>query len=171
MIGDLLIAVILIIISIVLRLETSTYGDYSRFTLVGPELFPNSLSILFLILAFFLVLKPLYLLLYKKTDSDGVSYWQKEKNKVKAVCRLIFHEQSKGTLTVIGNLLLLAAYALLFKTVGFELTTIVFLFLSMLICGERRPLVLIAVPIGAVAVVYVFLVVLMRVSIPMLFLG
>lgn len=171
MIGDLLIAVILLGISIVLRIETSSYGDYSMFTLVGPELFPNISSMLFLILAVLLAVKPLYLLLIKRKDKDGISYWSRECGKVRQVYLLITKDQRKGSLTVVGNLVLLALYALLFKPVGFELTTLVFLFATMFICGERRPAVLIAVPICSVAAVYVFLVIIMRVSIPMLFLG
>ncbi|UMZ74289.1 tripartite tricarboxylate transporter TctB family protein [Natranaerofaba carboxydovora] len=49
--------------------------------------------------------------------------------------------------TVIAYTIVFAIYVILVSNVGFLHSTLIFLFLSLLVLGERRPVVLIAVPI------------------------
>lgn len=61
---------------------------------------------------------------------------------------------------------MIIVYGMLFGILGYEILTVVFLVVSMLINGIRKPQTLIAVPVLAVVLIYVFFVMILKVQLP-----
>jgi putative tricarboxylic transport membrane protein len=74
--------------------------------------------------------------------------------------------RGSAALRVAGILGLLLAYALILEALGFVLSTILFLLGALLLAGTRRPLYLIAVPVGASVVLFYVFYELLEVSLP-----
>ena len=166
MLGDLILSIVLIVISILVLKSTSAYPDYGSLSVIGPEVFPNIIAYFFLIAAVYFLISILYKAFVKKTDAEGNSYLETEKAKVKAACNSIFKENLTSNVKAVFTVLMIIVYGMLFGILGYEILTVVFLVVSMLINGIRKPQTLIAVPVLAVVLIYVFCVMILKVQLP-----
>lgn len=168
MLGDVILSVVLIIMGGYILNEVSAYPDYSNLSVIGPEVFPGIIAVFFLISAVWLLFTVIWRGWIKKTDADGNSYIETEKAKIRSGL-----QSMNGNLASIVNLVitivLMIAYALLLPTVGFEVLTIVFLIVTMLMNGVRKPHVLVIVSVASVVVIYIFFVMILKVQIPRMF--
>lgn len=167
MIGDALLSVFLIIVATIVRIDTSGYGDFSALVQVGAEMFPNIIAWFLYISAAILIIKIVYMVCVKKVNADGISYIQIEKDKV-AATREKMKTNWKGYLGAIGVIVLMILYGALLPTVGFEICTVVFMVGVMLLCGEKRPLRLILIPLGTMFAVLLIFRVILKVALPLL---
>lgn len=166
MIGEFLLALLLLAVATIVQVDISGYPDVSKILQVGPGVFPNFISIFLYIVGFILILKLLYLLVIKKTDENGVPFLQAEKEAAKKNMESI-KENMGSFIGTIGILVLMFLYASLLKTIGFEICTLVFLVGTMLFLGERRPVRLVLVPVGATAVILLIFRVFLKIALPL----
>ncbi len=160
-------SVVLSAISAVVLAETATYPDFGALSVIPPSFFPNILAYFFLACSAFYIIKNFILAFVKKTDKNGESYIALEKQKwTKSTTFIKEHKGSIAHLVIIVAMGIL--YAVLLETVGYEILTAVFLFVSMFILGERRWYVLLIIPIAAILVIYLGFVTGLRVPIPRL---
>lgn len=168
MLGDLILSVILLGISIGVLISTSSYPDFGNLSVIGPEFLPNIMSYFFIFAAAVLLVKLIYKAFVRKTDEEGRAYLALEKEKVRAAGSKIFKENFRVNLNVVITLLLVAAYGLLLSYVGYEILTAVFLIITMLLNGIRKPRTLILVPVLTLIAIYIVFVLLLKVQIPRL---
>lgn len=168
MLGDLILSIILLIMGIGVLISTSQYPDFGALSVIGPEFLPNLVAYFFLIAAVVFLIKLADKTFIHKTDSNGVSYLQTEKEKVRAVCQSVFKDNFWTNLRVAITVLMVVAYGFLLPHVGYEILTAVFLVVSMLLNGIRKPLLLVVVPILTLVAIYVVFVLLLKVQIPRL---
>lgn len=168
MFADLILSAVLLVIGSAVLISTSHYPDFSQLSVIGPGFFPNIISIFFIISAVYLILKTLYKAFVKKTDSEGNSYIEMEKSRVSASIDKNFKQNRRSVLNLVITMVMILLYGLLLPTVGYEILTIVFLFVSMLLNGVRKPVTLIVVPIVATVVVYLLFVLILKVQLPRL---
>lgn len=143
--------------------ETSGYPDYSSMAIVGPEAIPNLLAWIITILSVIVLLGEVVKILRDKT------YFSTQTAGAKALAKSVLGHKS-GIFRIVATLAMMFLYAALLKTVGFEICSAVFLVVTMLLNGVRNWKVLVLIPVGTIAVVFVVFVKLLHVSVPMLFL-
>lgn len=166
MLGDLILSIVLIVISTLVLRSTSAYPDYGSLSVIGPEVFPNIIAYFFLIAAAYFLICIIYKAFIKKTDEEGNSYLETEKAKVKVACNSIFKENLASNVKVVVTILLVIAYGMLLGIFGYEILTLVFLIVTMLMNGIRKPQILVGVSVATVVVIYVFFVMILKVQLP-----
>lgn len=166
MLGDFVLAIILIVIGIGVLISTSAYPDFGSLSVIGPEFLPNIMSYFFIFSAVVLLAKLVHKAVIRKTDAEGRSYLSLEGEKVRKACGIIFKENLRVNINVVITLLLIVVYGLLLSTVGYEILTVVFLVTTMLLNGVRKPRTLILVPVLTLIAIYVIFVLLLKVQIP-----
>lgn len=169
MLGELILSIVLIVIAALVLVDTSGYHDFGALSVIGPEFLPNLIAYFFLIAAAVFLIKLAHKVFIKKVDENGKSYLQTEKENVRAACNSIFKENFRANLNVVIILLMIVAYGFLLPAVGYEILTIIFLLVSLLLNGIRKPHVLVLVPILTVAAIYVAFVLVLKVQIPRIF--
>lgn len=163
MIANLVLCVCMYALCGIVWAETATYPDFSRMSMVGPEAIPNLLGWIIAVLSTVVLLKEVVKIIKDKT------YFANQTAGAKALAKDVW-ENKPGILRVVVVIGMMFLYASLLDTVGFEICSAVFLLVSMLICGIRNWKVLVLVPLGTIAVVYIVFVEALSVSVPMLFL-
>lgn len=146
--------------------EASTYPDFSKLTPVGSEVFPYIMGGVIVICSVIVIGRSAYKLFFSETKTEAM---EKEKEQFFKIWTC-FQENKKNLPAVIGIPFMMLLYALLLNSVGFEILSVLFLFISMLLCHERRVPYLVFVPVlGTVAMYYIFHV-LLKIMLPMAFL-
>lgn len=170
MIANMILALFLLALSGFVLRTAYSWPDFSRLSVVGPDLVPKLLGYFFLFVALVLLAQAAYKIWIKKTDENGNSYWKLE---LEGAARLRgrLSENAGGILSAVCIPLLILFYGLAVKPVGFEICTVVFLFLCLLLCRERRWYILVFTPLLSTAAIYIVFKVLLRVSLPLRFLG
>lgn len=166
MLGELILSVILLILGVGVLISTSAYPDFGALSVIGPEFLPNLVAYFFLLSAVVFLAKLVHKAFVKKVDEDGNSYLQMEKEKVQKACQSIFKENLKTNAGVAATMLMIVAYGLLLPHTGYEILTIIFLVVSMLLNGVRKPKILILVPVLTVIAIYIVFILLLKVQIP-----
>ena len=166
--GDAILAIVLLVMGGYILNEVSAYPDYSNLSVIGPEVFPKLIAIFFIISAIWFLATVIWKGWIKKVDADGNSYIETEKAKVQAGIQSMKGNKS-SIIHLVITIILMIAYALLLPTVGFEVLTIVFLIATMFMNGVRKPHVLAIVSVVSVVVIYIFFVVILKAQIPRMF--
>lgn len=166
MLGDLILSVVLIALGSGVLISTSKYPDFGALSVIGPEFLPNIIAYFFIFAAAVFLIKLFYKAFIKKTDENGNSYLEMEKQSVHAACQSIFKDNIRQNLNVVIIILMIVAYGFLLPYVGYEILTLVFLVVSLLLNGIRKPLIIVLVPVLTVLAIYVVFVVLLKVQIP-----
>lgn len=171
MIGNLITSVLLIIGSVYIIYEAKGMPNLGGGALAGPGFMPICCAVFFIFCAAVLTGKELSKIIGEKaeTESGTKSYAQAELEKVSDFFGLV-KERGADVFRMAAVPVLMLAYGVALRGVGFEISTFVFLVLSMLVCGERKPVRLIVIPAAAIVLVYLLFVQFLRVSIPMRFL-
>lgn len=170
MVGNLITSAILLIGSVYIIYEAKGMPNLGGGALAGPGFMPICCAVFFIFCAAVLIVKEISKIMTVKveTESGTKSYAQAELEKVSDFFRLM-KERSQDVLRMVAVPVLMIIYGLALRGIGFEISTFVFLVLSMVVCGERKPVRLIVVPIVAIALVYLLFVQFLRVTIPMRF--
>lgn len=168
MLGDAILAIVLLVMGGYILNEVNAYPDYSNLSVIGPEVFPKLIAIFFIISAIWFLLTVVWKGWIKKVDINGVSYIEQEKTKISAGIQNA-KENRASIFHLILTIILMIIYALLLPTVGFEILTIVFLIATMYLNGVRKPHVLLIVSVASVVVIYIFFVMILKVQIPRMF--
>ena len=105
----------------------------------------------------------------KKVNAEGENYVKKDVENAKAKFAYL-KKQWKGVIALIALPIMMWIYATVLPTVGFEICTVVFMVLALLICQERRWYILLGVPVGMTVVIYLLFRLLLNVPLPLLFL-
>ncbi len=168
-IGDSILAVLLFALGGYVYGTAATWPDYSRLSVLGPEMGPKLLGIAFIIAGVLLLLQVANRAFIKKVNADGENYVQKDIANAKAKFAYL-KEHWKGVIALIALPVMMWIYATVLPTVGFEICTLVFLFVALLICQERRWYILLGVPVGMTVVIYLLFRLLLNVPLPLLFL-
>ena len=163
MIANFVLCACMLALSGVIVYQTSGYPDYSNMAIIGPDVIPNILAGLIAAFAVIIALMEVFKCFKNK------EYFKEQTAGAKEVAANVAANKM-GLIRIISILGMMLVYALALDTVGFEICTAVFLVASMLLCGVRNRKVLVLVPIGTIAVVYICFVYALRVSVPMLFL-
>lgn len=171
MIGNLITSALLLIGSVYIIYEAKGMPNLGGGALAGPGFMPICCAVFFVFCAAVMIVKEVLKIMTEKveTESGTKSYAQAELQKVSDFLGLVKHRGADVFRMVVVPVLMIA-YGVALRSVGFEISTFIFLVLSMLVCGERKPMRLVAVPIAAIILVYVLFVQFLRVSIPMRFL-
>lgn len=119
MIGNLIAAFLLIVISTYIYYETSTYPKLTMAGMLGPEAFPRLLALMFIALSAILI----YQGIKGRVDSRTIRVNIKDKGLRRIICVL--------TITV--------AYMLVLPHTGFLVTTSIYLAILFVILGVRAP--------------------------------
>ena len=135
----------------------------------GPSFFPLCCAGFFAFTAVALLAEEAWKVVSKKYDTEEGSYFRLELRKAAALKEKV-QGNLGGTLRMIVMPVLMILYGIALRPVGFEISTILFLDVSMWICGERKPLRFIATPIAAILIVYLVFVKFLRVTVPFAFL-
>ena len=159
---------VLLIIGIAVVIYASTFPDFSLLTRVGPDLFPSIMGWVIIICSAIVLFQALRKLASKR-DSDGKIDLGEEKEKFRAALAKI-KERKKNFIAMVGIPVMMLLYGLLIETVGFEILSVLFLFISILLCGERRPLRLVLIPVISTACMYLVFIVLLKIPMHCLFL-
>ncbi|WP_050622543.1 tripartite tricarboxylate transporter TctB family protein [Clostridium phoceensis] len=167
MVGNLILIAATVLVSGIVLAQTSTFSDYSSISAVGPEAVPNVLAVLMLAIAAILAVQEVQKILRGRYENP--TYVQAELQKTKETWAMILSNKM-GILRVAGNLIMIVLFALLLRTVGFEICAFVFLAGGMLLNGVRKVWQIILLPICTIAIIYGVFVVALRINIPMLFL-
>lgn len=146
--------------------EASTYPDFSMLTPVDSDVFPSIMGWVIIICSIIMIAREAYKLFF---DADKEKYRAKEQE-LFAELRTRFQENKRNLPAAIGIPTMMLLYAVLLNTVGFEILSVLFLFIGMLLCRERNPLRLILIPIIGTAVMYYVFRVLLKIMLPMAFL-
>ncbi|MCF2682263.1 tripartite tricarboxylate transporter TctB family protein [Faecalicatena contorta] len=168
MLGDAILAIVLLVMGGYILNEVNAYPDYSNLSVIGPEVFPKLIAIFFIISAIWFLATVIWKGWIKKVDADGNSYIEKEKAKVQAGVQSMQGNKT-SIIHLVITIILMIAYALLLPTVGFEVLTIVFLIATMFMNGVRKPHVLLIVSVVSVVIIYIFFVMILKVQIPRMF--
>ncbi len=167
MIAEIIMSLVLTGISLVIFAETGTYPEFGALSVIPPSFVPNILAYFFLACSAFYFIKNFILAFVKKTNKEGESYIQIEKDKwADSKVFIVEHKKPIINLSIIVAMAIL--YALLLDVVGYEILTAIFLSVSMFVLGERRWYILLIVPIAAIIVIYFGFVMGLRVQIPRL---
>lgn len=169
LICDLILSAIMLALGVFVINTVSGWPDYSRLSVLGPDIFPRYLGWFFIAAGIILLAGVLYRLLLRKKNADGVTYIEAEREGVRGAAMFV-KTRWRDILTFVCLPLLMFLFAKLLKPVGFEICAVVFLFIALLLCGERRWYCLTFIPIGTTAVIYVVFCLLLKVSIPLHFL-
>ena len=167
MVGNFILIAATVLVSGIVLAQTSTFPDYSNISSVGPEAIPNVLAILMLVIVAILAVQEVQKILRGRHESP--TYVQVELQKTKEAWAMILSNKM-GNLRVAGNLIMIVLFALLLRTVGFEICAFVFLAGGMLLNGVRKVWQIILLPVCTIAIIYGVFVVSLRINIPMLFL-
>lgn len=147
----------------------SSWPDFSSLSVLGPETVPQILGWFFVIAGGILIGKVLYRAFIKKVTAEGESYVHKDLAAAKAKFAYL-KIKWKGVVALIALPIMMIIYASVLETVGFEICTLVFLFVALLVCQERRWYILVGVPVGMTVAVYLLFSLLLKVPLPLLFL-
>lgn len=142
-------------------------GGYSFSS--GPSFFPLCCAGFFAFAAVVLLIQEAWKAASGKYDTEEGSYLQLELKKA-AILKEKIQGNWRGTLRMIVMPVLMILYGLALRPVGFEISTVLFLDVSMWICGEKKPLRFIITPIVAILIVYLVFVKFLRVTVPFAFL-
>lgn len=168
MLGDTILSIVLLIMGGYILNEVSGYPNYSNLSVIGPEVFPGIIAVFFIISAIWILITVVWRGWIKKTDADGNSYIEVEKQKIQVGIQNM--KMNKGSIiNLVITIILMIAYALLLPTVGFEVLTVVFLMMTMWLNGIRKPHILVLVSVLSVVAIYLFFVMILKVQIPRMF--
>lgn len=146
--------------------EASTYPDYSMLTPVSSDVFPTIMGWVIIICSLIVIGRAVYKLYLCPAKAQ---YREKDKALV-AEIKARFLANRRNLPAAIGIPLMMLLYALLLNTVGFEILSVLFIFIGMLLCRERNPWRLVLIPILGTAAMYYVFHVLLKIMLPMLFL-
>lgn len=171
MVGNLITSAFLLIGSAYIIYEAKGMPNLGGGALAGPGFMPICCAVFFIFCAVVLIVKEISKIMKVKVETENgtKSYAQAELEKVSDFFRLV-KERGADVFRMVAVPVLMIAYGIALRGIGFEISTFIFLVLSMLVCGERKPVRLIVVPIAAIVLVYLLFVQFLRVSIPMRFL-
>lgn len=169
MIGNVITSVLLLIASVYIYIESIQMPMLGGLAVAGPSFFPLCCAAFFTVTAVILMGTEIYRVMSGKYGTEEISYFHRElyraaqlKNKISSNMRGLFR------MILIPALMI--AYGIALRPVGFEISTWIFLDLTMLVCGEKRWKRLVFIPAAAIAFVYLIFVRFLRVSVPMQFL-
>ena len=168
-IGDTILALLLFALGGYVYGTAATWPDYSRLSVLGPEMGPKLLGIAFIIAGVLLLLQGANRAFIKKVNAEGENYVKKDVENAKAKFAYL-KKQWKGVIALIALPIMMWIYATVLPTVGFEICTVLFMVLALLICQERRWYLLVGVPVGVTVVIYLLFRLLLNVPLPLLFL-
>lgn len=168
-IGDSILALLMFALGGYVLSTASSWPDYSRLSVLGPEVVPKILGWFFIIAGVILLVKVAYRAFIKKVNAQGENYVQSDIAAAKAKFAYL-KEKWKGVVALIALPIMMIIYASVLETVGFEICTLVFLFIALLVCQERRWYILVGVPVGLTVGIYLLFVLLLKVPLPLLFL-
>ncbi len=163
MIANFVLSGFVAILSLGILYLTSQFKDFSNFAMVGPEVIPNCLAVIMLVLAGLIVAGEIIKITTHK------NYVQEQTKGAKDLYIKITSNKP-GLLRILGTLVLMVLFGVLLRIIGFEICCMSFLFLCMLMNGVRNKIQLIAIPVITTLVVYGIFVYFLRVNVPMLFL-
>lgn len=166
MIGNFILAALLFGFSGYVFYECSHMVTVAALTIIGPAFFPRACAAFCLFAAVLLVIMEIYKIVTVKVEDR--TYVQDELRKTREVWEMV-RGNVQGLARMIVIPILMALYGASLKKVGFEISTFVFLALSMIVCGQRKIKYLIVVPIVAIIIVYLIFIKFLRVNIPMMF--
>lgn len=166
MIGNLILVALLLGFSGYVLYECSHMTSLAALTVIGPDFFPRACAAFCLFAAVVLLITEIYKIATVKVEDR--TYVQDELRKTREVWEMV-RGNVQGVARMVVIPLLMALYGISLKKVGFEISTFVFLVLSMLVCGQRKIRYLIIVPIVAIIIVYLIFIKFLRVNIPMMF--
>ncbi len=162
MIANFILSGVITVLSCGILYLTSQFKDFSNFAMVGPEVVPNCLAAIMLILSAIIFFTEIFKIVRQK------NYVQEQ---LKGAKELYAHitGNKRGLFRILGTLALMFLFGAALRTVGFEICGIVFLVSCMLMNGVRSKVQLVVIPLVTAVVVYGLFVYFLRVNIPMLF--
>lgn len=166
MLGDLILSIVLLAMGGGVLISTSKYPDFGALSVIGPEFLPNIMSYFFIFSAVIFLVKLIIKAFVKKVDENGNSYLEMEQEKIQTVCHNIFRKNLRTNLNVVIIIAMIVVYGVLLPYVGYEILTVIFMVISLLLNGVRKPRILILVPILTLIAIYVVFVLVLKVQIP-----
>ncbi len=134
--GEFIIPVILIVLSVILYANTSTF-KFTTYHQASPQMWPRGILVLLILVSLVLMGK----LLFQKSE-EGVGKGEER-------------PKTKWTM-MLGGILILFLYIFFMKYLGYIVSTLVFALCAMLLLGNRNKVQLFVVPI--VLTIFVFFV-------------
>lgn len=166
MILDISISIIMLIFGGYVLYEASTYPDYSMLTPVSSDVFPKIMGWTIVICSAAVIARAVWRLNFSPKKEE---YRQKDKELLLGI-KERFIANRRNLPAAVGIPVLMLLYALLLNSVGFEILSVLFLLISMLLCRERNLWRLILIPILGTAAMYFVFHILLKIQVPLLFL-